>query len=316
MKLQCPIPRILIPIDGSKHSMRAVKFAGSIGYTMGKSLSNITLLHVLTGGYISDHMANIDFRTEIIKESDLFKKIKQEFIEKNVNPFIEEAKAILKQTGVEASIESKILEGDPANVILKIAEENNYSAIIMGRRGLSLLKGIFLGSVTSKVLHKAKKQTVFIVGKKLFKDKVCPVPKILIPVDGSSYSFKGVEYVACLTAPFKELLMKVTLLRVINIALYTERLKMGIDPEEDSRNILSKAKGVFVDSDFPENIIEELVTIGDPVSEIIRVAENGGYNLIVLGRKGRGALKDLLIGGVSSSVVQRCQNQTVAVVNI
>jgi nucleotide-binding universal stress UspA family protein len=44
---------------------------------------------------------------------------------------------------------------------------------------------------------------------------------------------------------------------------------------------------------------------GDPASEIARVAEEGGYDLIVAGSRGRSPVGELLLGSVSQSVVRR-----------
>lgn len=315
MKLQCPIPRILLPVDGSKHAKRAVQFAGRLGESMGKSLSGITLLHILTGGYLSRHMANIDFRTKIIEESEIFKRIKEQHINQDIKPFLDESEKLLRDAGVEASIERLIRDGDASNEVIRTADEGNFSAVMMARRGLSKLKGLFLGCVTSKIIHAATRQTIYIVGDKISKDKAFPIPKILIPVDGSSYSMNGVEHIACLTAPLKESLDKITLLRVINMALYMERLKSGTDPEGEAQQILNDAKAVFLNAGFAQNLIETKVAIGKPAEEILKEADQGEVNLIVMGRKGRTALKDIMIGGVSSTVLQRCRNQTVAIVS-
>jgi nucleotide-binding universal stress UspA family protein len=315
MKLQCPIPRILLPTDGSKHAKRAVQFAGKLGASMGKSLSGVTLLYVSTGGYLSEHMANIDFRTQVLVESPVFKRIREQHIKQDIKPFLDEEEKILRDAGVEAPIEQLIREGEASNEVIRTAEGGKFSAVIMARRGVSELKGLFVGSVTSKVIHAASKQTIYIVGSKISKDKTCPIPKILIPVDGSSYSMHGVEHIACLTAPFQDSLERITLLRVINMALYMERLKSGTDPEGEAQQILSDAKAVFVDSGFPQNLIETKAVIGKPAEEILKEADKGSYHLIVMGRKGRTALKELLLGGVSSTVLERCQKQTVALIS-
>jgi nucleotide-binding universal stress UspA family protein len=314
MKLQCPIPKILLPVDGSKHATRAVQFAGRLGASMGKSLSGITLLYVSTGGYLSEHMANIDFRTKMIEESDIFKRIKEKHITQDIQPFLDADEKLLRDSGVTSPIERLIREGDASNEVIRTAEEGNFAAVIMARRGMSELKGLFLGSVTSKVIHAATRQTIYIVGNKIAKDKTCPIPKILIPVDGSVYSMQGVEHIACLTASLKESLDSITLLRVINMALYMERLKGGTDPEGEAHQILNDAKKVFLDAGFPQDLIETKVAIGKPAEEILKEAGQGAYNLIVMGRKGRTALKDIMLGGVSSTVLQRSINPTIALV--
>jgi nucleotide-binding universal stress UspA family protein len=315
MKLQCPIPKILLPIDGSEHAKRAVHFSGYLGASMGKSLSGLALLRVVTGSYLSRHISYVDFRAEVLKESDTFKKIREEHLEKNIRPLLDETEKILRDIGIEVKIEKLIADGDPANEIVRVADEGNFSTSIMARRGLSEIKGFFLGSVTNKVVHAASRQTVYIVGQRFLKDKACPIPKILIPVDGSSYSRKGLEHAACLAQELKGSIDKITILRVINLDLYTERVRGGIDPEEEAKKILEEARAVLLKAEVPEGIITTKVSVGKPADEILKKAEEEDYNLVIMGRKGRTALKDLILGGVSATVLQRCQDPTVAIVS-
>lgn len=311
MTLQCPIPKILLPIDSSEHSRRAIRFAGCLGAALGHSLTGITLLHVMAGGYISRHLSYVDFRAEEIIRSEAIKNIRQQYIQEQVMPFMDEGEKILRDSGVICEIEKLVLDGDPASEILRIVNERGFSTIIMGRRELSEIKGFLLGSITSKVVHSATKQSVYITGQKI----PCPAFKILIPVDGSTHSLKGVKHAACLAGYFKNSITRITLLRVINIALYEQRLKEGIKPEEEAKKILTAAKGLLLGSGISEDIILTKVRTGRPAEEIQKEAEEGEYNLIIMGRKGRSALKDLLIGGVSSTVLERCHDQTIAIVS-
>jgi nucleotide-binding universal stress UspA family protein len=291
MKLQCPIPKILLPVDGSEHSMRAVQFAGCLGASLGKSLSGLTLLHVKSG-------------------------IKDQHAEEKVRLFLDEGERTLRDLGTEVEIEKLAVSGDPAQEIIRTANEGKFSTIIMARRGLSVIKGLFMGSVTNKVIHSASRQTVYIVGHKILQDKACLIPKILIPVDGSVYSVRGVEDASCLAASLKSHVSKITLLRVINLPLYLKRVKEGIDPEEESQQILDEAKAVFLQTGIPEQLMATRVKVGkNPAEEIMKEAEEGQYNLIIMGRKGRSALEELILGGVSSTVLQHCQNPTIAIVS-
>jgi hypothetical protein len=65
-----------------------------------------------------------------------------------------------------------------------------------------------------KVMHAAGRQTVYIVGHQVYKDQACPIPRILVPVDGSPYSMKGVEHAACLAGNLADSLRGITILRV------------------------------------------------------------------------------------------------------
>lgn len=306
---------MLVPVDGSEHSMRAVEFAGYLGVSLGKSLTGISLLRVIAGRYMSQHIPYIDFRAEIMKLSDSFKKLKEEHIEKNIKPTLEKGEKILRDIGIKIGIEKLISEGDPAHEITRIADEKKLSAIIMARRGLSEIMEFLLGSVTNKVVHSAVRQTVYIVGKKILKDKNCPIQKILVPVDGSSYSMKGAEYAAFLTAELKSYMRRITLLRVINLALYEKRLREGIDSDEEALKILDDAKDLFLKRGVHEDLIKNKVRVGNPSEEILREAEQEDYNLIIMGRKGRSAIKDLILGGVSTTVLHRIQNPTLVIVS-
>jgi nucleotide-binding universal stress UspA family protein len=313
MKPQCPIQKILLPIDGSEHSRRAVEFAAYLGTSLGKNLADLALLRVISGRYMGRYMPYIDYRAEILKLSDSFKEFKKQHIEKIVKPSVDEGEKILRDLGIGINIEKLIVEGDPAHEILRIAEERGFSTIVMARRGLSEIIEFLLGSVTNKVVHGASRQTVYVVGQSILRDKTCPIPKILVPVDGSSYAMRGAEHAACLASELKVSINSVTLLRVINLALFEKRLKEGIDPEEEAEKILEAAKSIFLQAEVPEALISTKIRLGHPAEEILK--EVDGYNLVIMGRKGRTALKDFLLGGVSSIVLHRCQNPTIAIVS-
>ena len=316
MKIQCPIRKILLPVDGSKHSKRAIYFAGYLGKSLGECLQGIDLLSVLTGRYMSRRIPYIDYRSDIMKLSDSFAKFKKRHIKRDIKPALDEGEKILRDIGIELPVKKLIVDGDPAEEIVKTADEGHYSAIILSRRGLSGIIGILVGSVTNKVVNSAIGQTVYVVGQNVQEVKKCPVSKILVPVDGSSYSLKGVEYAAFMAKALKNYIKKITLLRVINLAFYEKRLMTGIDLEKETKNILKEGKSVLIEAGVSNRLITTEARIGGPAEEIIKEAEKVNYNLIIMGRKGRTAFKDFILGGVSSTVLQRCQNTTIAIVSI
>ncbi|MEM4080155.1 MAG: universal stress protein, partial [Metallosphaera sp.] len=67
---------------------------------------------------------------------------------------IEDGKKTAEQGGVKA--DGVIVEGDPATAILDYASKNGIDLIITGSRGLSTIKRMFLGSVSSRIIHEAK----------------------------------------------------------------------------------------------------------------------------------------------------------------
>jgi nucleotide-binding universal stress UspA family protein len=63
------------------------------------------------------------------------------------------AAARARFAGVEA--ETELLEGDPATRILELARERDVDLIVVGSRGLGTIASTLLGSVSSRVVHRA-----------------------------------------------------------------------------------------------------------------------------------------------------------------
>lgn len=67
---------------------------------------------------------------------------------------LDNAESDAKQKGV-AHIDTMLVDGDPADQILRCIEEQDVDCVVMGSRGLSDIKGLFLGSVSHKVMNRA-----------------------------------------------------------------------------------------------------------------------------------------------------------------
>ncbi|MCL4744660.1 MAG: universal stress protein [Burkholderiaceae bacterium] len=130
--------------------------------------------------------------------------------------------------------------------------------------------------------------------------------KILLPTDGSRNALRAVKYVAKFSTLTKEP-SKVTLISVHDdVSLrHAQRFvgKKAVDDYlrdlceadmADARKVLDKA-GVKHDM---------IIRTGHVAAEIAKAGDEGKYDLIVLGSKGRSALKNLLIGSVASRVAE------------
>ena len=71
----------------------------------------------------------------------------------DVEATLNEAAEQIKEAGVD--VETFARQGDPADAILDVAEENNADLIIVGNKGMSGAKRFLLGSVPNKVSHHA-----------------------------------------------------------------------------------------------------------------------------------------------------------------
>lgn len=131
--------KILVPVDGSENSFRAVKAAIFLAQKIG---SDVLVLHVL------ENLPKLYIESQKILNDLLAARTKQG--RDILNTCLEEAR---KRNAI---IKTELLEGDAASIILELSNKENFDAIFVGSQGLGRFKELFLGSVSSKVLHHAK----------------------------------------------------------------------------------------------------------------------------------------------------------------
>mgnify|MGYP001087869634 CR=1 FL=1 len=128
--------KLLVPVDGSEYSMRAARAAADLAASTG---ADIILVHchksfpaLLGEPYYQNAV------TRILQDATaLLEPFRELFAEKGI-----------------ACVE-RLLEGPPRQAIADVAKHENCDLIVIGSRGLSDLEGLFLGSVTHRVLRVA-----------------------------------------------------------------------------------------------------------------------------------------------------------------
>lgn len=131
-----PIQRILVPVDGSEH---AVKAAAAAAHLAQNNSAELFFLYVT------------DIR-KIAVDSYLLDQIIE--THERMGDSILAAATQNVPEGVKARAHRK--EGDPADVIVSFAKQNEIDLIVMGTRGLGAIKGTLLGSVSQEVLQRAE----------------------------------------------------------------------------------------------------------------------------------------------------------------
>lgn len=131
--------KILIPVDGSELSLKAMRVAMNL------------LQQGLSGSLV---LANVQepanlYEMVVAPDSEILQRVSTAA---GVDA-LEKAEGLLMEAGVV--YEREIATGDPAHTIVDIAERFACDMIIMGARGASALRSALLGSVSSEVLHSA-----------------------------------------------------------------------------------------------------------------------------------------------------------------
>jgi len=314
MKREDILTSFLIPVDGSDCSKKSLCFSGTLLASIGARCKAVTLLNVLAGGYLSEHLSNIDIRAEYLIDSEQFKKIKEEHAKRQIMPILDEAAQKLLDMGVKANIEKLITDGDPADQIAKIAIERNFSTIIIGRRGLSPFKELFFGSVTDSLLHRDLETSIYVIGSNQAHIPPCPPRRVLVAIDGSAPSMAALEEAAVLSHILKDYVESFIMLHVINLARYAEHIEIGMKPEAEANEILTEAEERIVDLGVDPKIVDTVIKYGRPVETICEEVSSRNIDLLFVGRSGRSRIEELVLGSVSRGVLHRCHGPIIAVI--
>lgn len=140
--------KILVPVDGSANSKRALEKAVSIAKDSPSS-SSVTALYVMERPptvYVESQKVLDDAMAKYKKEADAM---------------LDEYEALAASLGMK-KIEAVMAEGEPASAIVGYAEKGGFDLIVMGSRGRGKITEAVLGGVSSKVLKDAKCPVVIV----------------------------------------------------------------------------------------------------------------------------------------------------------
>ena len=139
------IDRIMVCVDGSAHSQRALEFSREIVKRFGAA--HVTVIHVVPS-------------TAVFEGMDVWRVNVMSYLDDFGKTLLENSRVAMES--LDAHVESILAHGDPGSQIVKIAREREVDLIVMGSRGISGLASVVLGSVGERVVRNAP-CSVFIV---------------------------------------------------------------------------------------------------------------------------------------------------------
>ena len=141
-----PVSKILVPVDGSEESRRALSFA----VNMAKMLKvDITALYVVQEPSLVPPY-----------DASTYTKI-SDSLEEYGSKVLSDTKIMARRGGVR--LQTEMVSGHSvANMIVEFAKTNAYDLIVMGTRGRSAVKRVLLGSVAFGVVTYARCSVVIV----------------------------------------------------------------------------------------------------------------------------------------------------------
>ena len=132
--------------------------------------------------------------------------------------------------------------------------------------------------------------------------------KILVPVDGSENSFRALEQAIFLSTKIQE--AQITVLYIIedlpSLYIYSPKIieKLRADYKSEYTKILERCKEIAKKNKININTV---LLEGDPASKIIGYSEMEKFDLIIIGSRGMGKFKEVIIGSVSNKVLHHAK---------
>ena len=144
--------KLLVPVDGSKASINALKKAIEIAKNYDFS---ITLFTVVEESHISGYGRNQNFWHQV-DGSIISVGVEHEVVsnlEERAAELLDDIVSAFDFSGID--LEKTIVTGEPSIEILDLAKNEAFDLIVMGNRGMSKIKRFFTGSVTQRVIAEA-----------------------------------------------------------------------------------------------------------------------------------------------------------------
>lgn len=270
--------KILVPLDGSLLSQRALEPAVALADQTGATLLLVRAPVADTLSFAVSEAGQAELRREVLTYLD---SIRASTERPNLSPT------------------TQLIEGDVASAIIDVAVSQQVDLIIMSTHGYSGLTRWVLGSVTEKVLRSAPCPVLAV--------RVARRPqKILITLDGSELSEGALEPGLSLA---QGLGADAILLRTVpQLTLPASNADERDLNQQQQHDLIEEAEAYLqarsVSYTRSGVAIKTEVSIGPAAEKILEYIEVFGIDLIVMATHGRTGLKRWVYGSVTAKVLR------------
>ena len=133
---------IVVGTDGSETAAEAVRQAAELARIVGARLHVVSAYEPVGNARLPEERERVPAGLGWMVNA-----------REDVEPALERAAGSLRATGLEVVTHAR--QGDPADAILDVAEEQEADLVVVGNKGMSGAKRFLLGSVPNKVSHHA-----------------------------------------------------------------------------------------------------------------------------------------------------------------
>ena len=270
--------RILVPLDGSVRSERALPYAAGLAKAFGGELVLIHDETIRLQGDDAPAAANTIGRiTDLVRA--------------------------LEEMGLRVRL--RVVHGAAAGAILRAADDEHADVIVMSTHGRGGLGRWLYGSIADDVLRHTTLPIVLISAACERSWSIEGPFRLLVPLDGSTLSEAALELAGEVAETLRA---ELVLLRVVEPADGFAALGLSYLPAR-SQAVLDEAEayldGISTSPSIAGRATTRLIAAGDPAAKIADIAHDQDVDLIVMSTHGGGGLTRLTMGSVATAVLHR-----------
>lgn len=280
--------KILVCSDGSNHA----RYAALLGADIARYFHSVVLaLNVF------------DISVALAGETGIWTiPISQEALELSMASERETAESVLKPIFAQFEQPYTMLQelGHPVDAIVKVAHNEQVDLIVLGSQGLTGLKELLLGSVSYGVLHHAPCPVLIERG------KGTPIQRILLASDASGGATNAAAHAFALAKQWNACL---TVLNVVEPSRWLASSHPDPNPIKTAEEQIKSERIYTAVKESLQNLVAETQQSyrmhqeqGHDGKTIVKYAQSGGYDLIVMGSRGLGGFERLVLGSTSNYV--------------
>ena len=271
------LKKILWATDFSDEAQESLLYADAFAKAFKAS---IVALHVIPDFSAALYDAAYVIKGELVKKVAAVKKDAEEKL-----------KTLQKAKGI--TFKNIVKEGTAAKVIIEVAEKEGVDLIVIGRRGMSAIEKLFIGSVANQVLRNSP--VPILLTKK--KTGVPRFKKLIVPTDFSEREEVERDFAWAIAKGFGA---ELTLLHVLELHDY-EFSPRVLDDMMDS--LLKRLKQRKKREKTEIKIREEVYRAINAAIGIVDYAETHNYDLIVISTCVQSKLERFFLGSTTEKVI-------------
>jgi nucleotide-binding universal stress UspA family protein len=141
--------KILVPLDGSEHSSKALDVAIQIAKKFGGKITLMHVYSVVVTPVVMPEPSALATGAPILTSMEISKLA--DVARKTGNRILSDGKERARAEGVET--DTVLVEGHAVQEIIRASKEGKFDLIVIGARGVSHIREMLLGGVSDAVMH-------------------------------------------------------------------------------------------------------------------------------------------------------------------